>query len=155
MSAFALRLKHAGMNLGPLSNLFQRRKREHSAEEASTRAHFDAVVRSVGPQTLAAGLIAAFRSGQTPLFSELVAQMYANGSRLDKEFTLKHLGRPADQGNRTSPDAVRRIAEELELLDVLLIERFSTACSERPGMLETLDAPVLEVVLAKIAERYK
>lgn len=155
MATFALRLKHAGMNLGPLANLLQRRKRDSVAGDAAVRTRFDAVVRSVGTQTLAAGLIAAFRSGQTPLFSELLAQLFTNGSRLDKEFTLKHLGLPPDQVNRTSADAVRRVAEELELLDVLLIERFSNALAERPGLLETLDTPVLAVILAKIAERYK
>lgn len=143
------------MNLGPLANLFQRRKRETTAEDVQVRTRFDAVVRSVGPQTLAAGLAVAFRSGQSPLFSELVAQLFDQGSRLDQELTLRLLGLPAEQANRISRDAVRRAAEELEMLDTLLIERFSAAYAQRPDLLKTLDSSVLNLIMEKIAEPYK
>ncbi|MBL8215462.1 MAG: hypothetical protein JNK87_32375 [Bryobacterales bacterium] len=155
MSSLAFRLKTAGMNMGPLANLFYRRKRENTAEDAEARTRFDAVVRSIGTQTLAAGMAAAFRSGRSPLFSELVAQLFDQGSRLDKELTLQLLGLPAEQVNRTSRDAVRRAAEELEMLDTLLIERFSAAYAQRPEWVKTLGAPVLHLVMEKIAEPYK
>src|SRR5262245_19572559 len=119
-----------------------------AAPSGDAGAHFQQVARSVDSGTLAQGIAAAFRSDDTPPFSQLVSQLFASGSGDQKLAMLNTLlsaitpqqcaqvaslipgldttiNSPAE-AQSVSPDAVQQLAEQVEQHQPGIVEKMSS-----------------------------
>ena len=137
-------------------------------------AHFQQVAQSVDLGTLAQGIAAAFRSDDTPPFSQLVSQLFASGSgdqKLAMLNTLLSSVTPeqrerlasliptagalatAAAAQKVSPDDVQQLAEQVEQHNPGIVEKMSQFYAAHPGLVKTLGSAAMMIALRKIGER--
>ncbi|HEY6188355.1 MAG TPA: hypothetical protein VIW80_11775 [Pyrinomonadaceae bacterium] len=144
---------------------------------------FDQFAQAAPQSALADGLAAAFRSNQTPAFSQMVAQLFGNASGQQRAGILNTLiatlgptiaaqvfsqggssglagllsgGQrevTPEQAEEVSPEAVREIAEHAERKDPSVVDQLSNFYAEHPTLIKTLGATALTIALAKLAQR--
>ena len=147
---------------------------------AKVNEHFDQVAQAAPSSTLADGLAAAFRSGGTPGFGQMLGGMFSQSNGEQKAGILNQLltsGGPAllsqlggaggglaallggasqltaQQASQVSPEVVQQLAAHAEKSDPSLIDKASAFYSEHPALIKTLCGAALTVAMAKMAEK--
>jgi hypothetical protein len=135
-------------------------------------AHFDRISKAVDSSTLAQGIAAAMRSEQTPPFSELVSQLFSNGSADQKATMLNAILAAApqlthlvpglssegtvnpQQATTISPDTVQNLAHQAEQHDPSVVDRLSSVYANHPTLVKTLGTAAMAIAIRKVAEKY-
>lgn len=152
-----------------------------NADTANAETHFDQVANAAPPATIGGGLADMFRSGNTPPFAELVAQMFGNANGTQKASVLNELlsktggNLPSvlasaglgglastvanggtitpEAASQVPPEAVQQVAQHMEQHDPSIVDRLSSVYAQHPTLIKTLGSGLLAVTLAKIANR--
>lgn len=140
-------------------------------QAGEVHSEFDRLAGSAGPQGLAHGLAAAFRSDQTPPFSHMVSQLYGESTGQQKAGLLNSFfaiapqslatevlgmarGGPTqitpDQAEKVSPDSVQKLAEQAERHDPSVVDQVSRFYAQHPGVVKTLGLGALTLLTSKI-----
>ncbi len=150
---------------------------------ATVHNDFDQLTQSAPRSAIAEGLAAAFRSNQTPPFSQMVGQLFGQSSAQQQAGILNTLiaaAGPAiisrvlsrgggsglagilgsgqteitpEQAAQIPPSAVQEIAAQAEQQDPSVIDQISGFYAQHPTLVKTLGAAALTVMLAKVAQR--
>jgi hypothetical protein len=140
-----------------------------TASEANAEADFHKVAQTADAGTLAQGIGAIMRSDQTPPFSQLVSQLFTNGSGDQKAAMLKTLlgSAPADmQGQlagllgggaaaasaNPSSETVASVARRVEQSNPNVVDTMSSLYAQHPMLVKTLGSAAMMVALRKIAQ---
>ena len=147
-------------------------------------AHYEQVTQSASPDLVSQGLSEAFRSDQTPPFSQMVGQLFnqANPQQqagmlnqllsslgpgalaaLTSSGALGSLGSMLGRGNvvspqqasQLSPDQVQQIAEHAHQSNPSVVDRMSDFYAQHSGLVKTLGGAALTIALAKMANGMK
>ncbi len=142
-----------------------------TGQQADPHAQFDQIASGAGPQGLAQGLAEAFRSDQTPPFSQMVSHLFgqSNGQQkaglLNSLFSLtpsslasEVLGTAhsanqqvtPEQADKVPPEAVQKLAERAQQHDGSVVDRISQYYAQHPGLVKTLGVGALSVLTSKI-----
>src|SRR5262249_27522322 len=132
---------------------------------------------------LSTGLAEAFRSDQTPPFSQMVSQLFANGSPDQRAGMLNALlgAAPSSlqsslgslipglmagggagvlssltgaQASAISPDQVTNLAHQVHQNNPGVVEQMSSFYAQHPQLVQTLGSVAMMVAMRKIAERH-
>jgi hypothetical protein len=139
-------------------------------------AHFDQLAQSVDASTIAQGIAAAMRSGDTPPFAQLVSGLFANGNADQKMAMLTTLlsavspeqrahlsalipGLGSVSSGVASPDglppsSVKALAEKVEQHDAGIIEKMSELYAAHPTLVKTLGSAAMMIAMRKIAQHH-
>jgi hypothetical protein len=147
-----------------------------SASPQDAEAHFQQVAQTADQGTLAHGIAAAMRSDQTPAFSQIVSQLFTQGSADQKAGMLNALLGAASPEMRTqlaglipglagaaavtpsqagnvSADAINSMAQKMEQHNPSVVDQMSGFYAKHPGLVKTLGTGAMMIALRKIAER--
>lgn len=152
-----------------------------NAEE--TGAQFEQVAKAVPCSSVASGLAEAFRSGNTPPFSQMASQLFSNGDGAQKATMLTALlsaagpsllsklggSSPAlasllqsgqtsvtpEQAAKVDPQQVQALAEHVHQADPSIIDKVSQIYAEHPTLVKTLGAAAMAIAMKKIAEHHQ
>ncbi len=142
-------------------------------EEQQGSAH---PVDNAAPQDLAHGLSDAFRSNQTPPFSQMVSHLFNHSDGQQKAGLLNSLfavtpqslatevlgmvqgtqsgvGKPQvtpEQAQQVPPEAVQKLAEHAEQHDPSVVDKVSQFYSQHPNVVKTLGVGALTFITSKI-----
>jgi hypothetical protein len=146
--------------------------------------HFDQVAQNVPCSSVATGLAAAFRSGQTPPFAQMASQLFANGNGQQQASMLNTLMTTAGPGILASflgnnsggalgsllqsgqtvtpeqaaavpPEEVQNLAAHVEKHEPSVIDRVSEVYAEHPTLIKSLGAAALSIAVQKISQSHK
>jgi len=169
-------------SLGPL--LQQYTSSQSAQPPANVEDHFDQVAQNAPSSEVAEGLAAAFRSGQTPPFSQMASQLFGGSGGTQQAGVLNALlgavgpailsqvtaGKggsmlssmlgggselTAEQASKVPPEVVKQLAEHAEKTDPSIVDRLSQIYSEHPDLIKTLGGAALTIALAKVAQRQR
>jgi hypothetical protein len=153
-----------------------------AAPVGDVNAIFDQVTKAAPPNVIAEGLGAAFRSKETPGFSQMLSTLFTNSTGEQKAGMLNQLmtavspdlltkvlsgaglaglagGAAAkltpDQAQTLKPEVVHELATQAEKANPSIVDTISRFYAQHAALLKTLGGAALTVVLAKIAERQK
>src|SRR5215470_4267535 len=125
---------------------------------AAAAQHFDQVSQQASPDLLSKGLAAAFHSDQTPDFSQMAAQMFAQATPEQKQALLAKLQSvlgPAGAalgGGNVSPAVVQSTLEQARTANPSIVEKVSGFYAQHPTLIKTLGSAALTIALAKMAQ---
>src|SRR5438270_7709859 len=159
--------------LGPLLQQYTRSNPSQPAP--NVEEHFDQVAQAAPTSTVAEGLAAAFRSGQTPPFAQMASQLFGKLGGNQRAGVLNELLASAgpgglsalgslfggqsqvtpDQAEKVPPQVVQQMAEHAEKNDPSIVDRLSQIYAEHPTAIKTLGGAALTIALAKVAERQR
>jgi len=159
--------------LGPL--LQQYTGSNPSQPAPNVEDHFDQVAQAAPASTVAEGLAAAFRSGQTPPFAQMASELFGNSGGSQRAGVLNALLSAAgpgglsalgslfggqtqvtpEQAQNIPPEVVQQMAEHAEKHDPSIVDRLSQIYAEHPTAIKTLGGAALTIALAKVAERQR
>jgi hypothetical protein len=152
---------------------------------ANVEQHFDQVAQAVPSSSLAGGLAEAFRSGDTPPFAQMAAQLFSNGNGQQQasmlttlissvgpevlsQFTGNNPNSPlagllqagggqvsAEQAAQIDPAEVQALAQHVEQHNPSIVDRVSEVYAEHPTLIKTLGAVALGIAVKKIAEQHQ
>lgn len=139
------------------------------------------IAQHAPPAAVEQGLAEAFRSDQTPPFSQMVGSLFGNADPQQKAGMLgqllnglspavlgsiagglggllggNHGSAPAitqDQASQLTPDQVTKIAAEAEQHNPSIVDRMSGFYVNHPDLVKTIGSAALAIALAKIAQR--
>ncbi len=143
-------------------------------------AAFHQMASSADQSTLSSGLAEAFRSDQTPPFSQMVSQLFTNGSPDQRAGMLNALlgAAPSNlqsslsslipglaaggtlgaltgaQASALTPDQVSNLANQVHQNNPGVIEHMSSFYAQHPTLVKTLGSVAMMVAMRKIAERH-
>lgn len=148
---------------------------------AEVEHDFDEVLGEASPDTLEEGIAAAFRSGETPPFEEMVAQLFEHSDSRTRASLLDNLlaglgptalagagrGRLIEvwkrylAGARVAPTSaagidprhVEEVARQARLHNPGVLERVSRFYARHPDLVRSLGNVALGIVLARMAQR--
>jgi hypothetical protein len=160
--------------------------RQYSAGNANSAAveqHFDQVAQSVPSSTLANGLAEAFHSQQTAPFSQMAAQLFANGNNQQQAGVLNGLmgalgpaviakfaaGSPNSplasllqagsvtpaQAASVTPADVEALTSHAQSQDPSIVDRVSAIYAQHPVLIKSLGAAALTIAMKKIADSHQ
>jgi len=171
--------------LGGIGDLLKQYSGGTGAAPANVEEHFDQVAQAVPSSSLAGGLAEAFRSGETPPFAQMAAQLFSNGNGQQQASMLTTLmssvgpevlakftnNNPnsslsgllqsgqtevsAEQAAQIDPSEVQALAQHVEQHNPSIIDRVSEVYSEHPMLIKTLGAAALAIAVKNIAERHE
>jgi hypothetical protein len=146
----------------------------------NVESDFDHVSKRAPPEALAEGLSHAFRSEQTPSFGEMASHLFSQANPQQRAGLLSTLLRSVSSGGlgglaadgslssvlsafksgnitpdhaqQLSPDAVTQLAEHAQKQNPSVIDEVSRFVSQHPGLVKTLGAGALSLVLGKMAQ---
>lgn len=156
-----------------------------SAEQApsNTADDFHQVAQSAPRQSMAEGLAEAFRSDQTPPFSNMLSSLFgqSNGQQragvlnaligtlgpsmvsqiLARQGAGNNLGPMMEGQKQVSPEladqippqAIQHVAEAAQQKDPDVMHRVSEIYAEHPKLIQTLGAGALAVIMGKMANK--
>lgn len=156
-----------------------------SADQAPPTVHndFDQFTQTAPSSALADGLAAAFRSGQTPPFAQMLSQLFSQSNGQQRAGILNTLiatvgptvvsqmlarrgisglagflsgGRSEvtpELAEQVPPDAVHELAAHAEQKDPSVIDMVSNFYAEHPTLVKSLGAAALTIAMAQIAQR--
>jgi hypothetical protein len=151
-----------------IGNILGRYRGDSSASsEDEVHRDFDRIATHAQPHDLAGGLAATFRSEKTPPFADMLGQMFAQASGPQRAGLLntlfaalaaspvvsRGLERPVtpEEAEQVSPEAARSLAAEAAQHDPSIIDRVSQFSAAHPGLVKTLGAGALTVLLSHVA----
>jgi hypothetical protein len=171
--------------LGGIGDLLKQYTGGSGAGLANVEQHFDQVAQAVPSSSLAGGLAEAFRSGQTPPFAQMAAQLFSNGngqqqasmlttlmSSVGPEVLAKFTGNSpnsplagllqsgqtqvsAEQAAKVDPTEVQALAQHVEQNNPSIIDRVSEVYAAHPALIKTLGAAAMAIAVGKIAEQHR
>lgn len=159
-----------------LSGLFQK----ITSGDANPEQHFDQVAQAVPSSSLASGLAAAFRSNETPPFSQMASQLFSKGNGTQQASVLNTLlssvgpgmlaslgggglasllqsGQKSvtpEQAANIDPSEVQKLAEHAEQHNPSIIDRVSEVYAQHPALIKGLGAAALGIAMKKISENH-
>jgi hypothetical protein len=155
-----------------------------NAPAGNVEDHFDQVAHSVPCSSMASGLAAAFRSGDTAPFSQMASQLFANGNggqQASMLNTLMATAGPAilssfggshaggalgsllqsgqtqvtpEQAAAVSPDEVQALAEHVHQHDPSIIDRVSEVYAEHPTLIKSLGVAAMAIMMKRMSESH-
>jgi hypothetical protein len=155
------------------------------AAGGNTEEHFDQVAQAVPQSSLASGLAAAFRSGETPPFAQMASQLFSGGSGSQQAGMLNTLLSSAgpgvlssflggnagsalssllqsgqssvtpDQAASVTPDEVQDLAAHVEKHNPTVIDRVSEVYSAHPTLIKSLGAAAMGIAIQRISEMHR
>jgi hypothetical protein len=144
---------------------------------------FDQLAQHAPQSAVADGLAEAFRSKQTPPFSQMLGELFSRSDNQQRAGILNTLigalgptllsqvlarggasglagilsgGQQQvtpEQAAQVPPEAVQQAAEAAEQKDPSVIDMISNVYAEHPTLIKTLGGAALTIALAKIADR--
>lgn len=139
------------------------------------------VAQNAPPGAVEQGLSEAFRSDQTPPFSQMIGNLFGNADPQQKAGMLSQLisglspgllGSVAgglggllhsnngsagavteEQASQMTPEQVQKIAAEAEQQNPGIVDKMSSFYVNHPGLVKTIGSAALAIALAKIAQR--
>ena len=154
------------------------------APDGNVEDHFDQVAQAVPCSSLAEGLAAAFRSGDTAPFAQMASQLFANGNGSQQATMLTTLlanagpqvlqsflnnnpagalgslikGGPTsitpEQAASVPPEEVQALAEHVHQHDPSIIDKVSEVYAEHPTLIKSLGALALSIAVKKISQSH-
>ncbi len=150
--------------------------------ESEIESHYHQVAQAAPPTDLASGLAAMFKSGTTPPFAQMIAQLFSNSNGTQRASLLNMLlsggaasgilsqlvsaaglSRPGDSeqtapitaevAEKIPPAAVEQAAAQVEAHDPSIIDRISAIYAEHPMLVKTLGAAAMSIALSHLANR--
>jgi hypothetical protein len=146
--------------------------------------HFDQVAQNVPSSSLATGMAAAIRSGDTPPFAQIASQLFSNGNggqqasmlntlmaSAGPELLQSFLGNNAGsaigsllQGGQTQvtpeqaasipPEEVQALAEHVHQGNPSVIDNVSAVFSEHPALFKSLGAAAMALAVQHISQAH-
>jgi hypothetical protein len=170
------------LNLGGLLQQYLGRGGDQAPADATD--HYEQVAQNASPELVSQGLSEAFRSDQTPPFSQMVGQMFGQANpqqqagmlnqllsnlgpgalaAITSSGALGSLGSVLGSGNtispqqvsQLSPDQVQQIAEHAQRHSPGVVDQMSDFFAKHSGLVKTLGGAALTIALAKIANSMK
>jgi len=148
--------------MGILDSLLQQYANASAAPGQANPAaaqHFDQVAREASPDLVSKGLAAAFRSDQTPDFSQMASQMFAQATPEQKQALLAKLqsvlgptGSSLGSSANVSPAAVQSALQQAHDADPSIVDKVSGFYAQHSGLIKTLGGAALTIALAKMAD---
>lgn len=161
--------------MNQIGNLLQKYAGGQPSEDEA-RQDFDNVSSAAPKPSLASAIASAFRSDQTPPFSNMVGQLFQNGSGEQRAGMLNHLFSLApgliagnlggllgglgskqqitpEQAQQVPPEEVERLAAEAERKDPSIVERMSDFYADNPGLVKALGAGALAIAIRSLTQR--
>ena len=142
---------------------------------------YQQIAQHAAPGAVEQGLSEAFRSDQTPPFSQMVGSLFGNADPQQKAGMLGQLmnglnpavlasiagglggllggnhgaapGITQDQASQLTPDQVTKIAAEAEQHNPGIVDKMSSFYANHPDLVKTIGSAALAIALAKIAQR--
>lgn len=168
--------------MGQIGNILQQYTGGSGQTPGSVHQDFDTVAQHAPPESLANGIVAMFRSDQTPPFAQMVGQLFGNSDGQQRAGLLNRLlssmgpaalgslagsgalaGLPGmvangeqvtpEQASSMSPDAVQELAAHAEQQNPSIVDRVGSFYAQHPGVVKTVGAAALSVAMAKILQR--
>lgn len=166
--------------LGGLGGLLQQFT-SGAVPEDQVHSHFDQVAQNVDLSSLASGLAEAFRSGDTPPFAQMAAQLFSNsggnqqagmlntllasaGPAVLSQFLGNNSGTAlanllgsgqtqvsAEEAASIPPEEVQQLAAHVEQHNPSIVDEVSNLYAEHPTLIKTLGAVALGIAIKKIA----
>lgn len=167
---------------GAALSLLQKYAGGQSAAGSDVQQDFEKVASTASSDHVAGGLAEAFKSDQTPPFAEMVAKLFsqsngeqraglinqllgsAGGGGLSSLLPSGMAGQltnllggqsqitPEDAG-KVSPEDVQKLAETAHQNNPSIIDTVSQFYSQHPGLVKTLGAGALALVMARMHEK--
>ncbi len=162
------------MSLSNLMGLLQQYANPATANTGNVEQDFEQVSQAAPQSHLASGLAEAFRSNQTPPFAQMLSTLFSNSNGQQQAGILNHLlssvGPGAasgllgkllgggsqvtpEQAQQVPPEAVHQLAEQAENNDPSIIEKASSFYAQHPGLVKTLGAGSLAMIMSHISQR--
>jgi hypothetical protein len=171
--------------LGGIGDLLKRYTGGTGTSPANLEQNFDQVAQAVPSSSLAGGLAEAFRSGDTPPFAQMAAQLFSNGNGQQQasmlttlmssvgpdvlsKFTGSNAGSQlaailqggqtqvsAEQAAKVDPTEVQALAQHVEQNNPSIIDRVSEVYAEHPTLIKTLGAAAMAIAVKKIAKQHQ
>ena len=148
--------------------------------ESALHEHFDQAAAAAPQSMLTQALAGAFRSDQTPPFSQIAGQLFSNSPGTQQASLLNSLlasaepavlaklaaevpalggllsgGSPAvtpQTASQVPPDVVQQLAEHVESKDNGIVERVSSIYAQHPALIKSLGAAVVGVAMTRLAQ---
>ena len=146
-----------------------------NASEADVHAAYDQVAQTLPPTSLAEGLSQAFKSEQTPPFSNMIANLFGRSNpdqkagllntllaRLNPNQRTEALGSTsaATTGNvspteaqQVAPEQAEKLAAQAERHDPSIIDEASRFYAQHPQLVKNVGAAALALLLARAIPR--
>ena len=172
----AVTINMAFPNLGSLLQQYAGLSPENPP--ATTEQDFQHVSQTAEKTHLEGGIAEAFRSNQTPAFSQMIGSLFSNSNGEQRAGILTHLLSAAgpsatsllgglaglagggggtqitpEQAQQISPDAVSQIAEHAQRNDPSIIERASSFYAQHPTLVQGLGAGSLALIMSHMSRR--
>jgi hypothetical protein len=155
-----------------------------NAPTGQVEEHFDQVAGAVPASTMASGLAAAFRSGDTAPFAQMASQLFSNGNGSQQATMLNTLMASAGPGLLSSlmaggaggalanllksgqttvtpeqaaaipPDEVQQLAEHVEKHDSSVIDKLSQVYAEHPTLIKSLGIAAMGIMMNKMSQTH-
>ena len=162
------------MSLSNLMGLLQQYANPGALSTETARQDFEQVSQAAPQQHLADGLAEAFRSNQTPPFPQMLGTLFSNSNGQQRAGILNQLlsslgpGSASgilgsvlgggsqltpEQAQQVPPEAVHQLAAEAEKRDPSIVGAVSNFCAQHPGLIQTLGASSLALIMSHISRR--
>jgi hypothetical protein len=166
----------------PLSDflgiLEQYRGASSAAPPASVEQDYSQVAQSAPQSHLASGLAEAFRSGETPPFSQMLGTLFGNSNGQQRAGILNTLlsalgpSMPAagglsglagllragnnvrpEQADQVPPETVEQLAEHAEKHDPSIVDQASAFYAQHPTLVKALGAGSLALIMSHLSAK--
>lgn len=166
------------MDFSQIGNLIQQFAGGQTPPQAEVEKHFDQMAPNASQGDLASGLSQAFRSDQTPPFSQMLGTMFQNSDGTQKAGVLNSIlsslgpsvlssvggGALAgmlggggsvtpQQASQVTPEQMQEIAAHAEKQDPSVIDKVSSFYSQHPTIMKSLGAAALMFAVREVGKR--
>ena len=172
-----------GFDFGGLLQQYLGGSQNAGARPGQLEEDFHQVAQNAPTATVGGGLADAFRSDQTPPFSQMIGQLFGNGNSQQKAGMLNEMlgslppgilaslggglggllgarggSAPAitpEQADQIDPQQVEQIAQQAQQQDPSIMDRMGNFYAAHPTLVRTIGSAALAIAMSKIAERMK
>jgi hypothetical protein len=168
-----------------LMDLLQQYANGTTSPSPNAAEHFDEVARTVPQQSLGQGISAAFSSGDTPPFHNMVARLFEQSNGQQRAGLLNQLLRSLgpgvlssiaggglasalgigahqqapevtpEQATRVTPEQAGELAQRARAQDPTILDRVGDYYAQHPQVVKALGAAALAIALGQIAQRHR
>ncbi len=161
-----------------LGMLEQYRGASAAAPPATVEQDYSQVAQSAPQSHLASGLAEAFRSNDTPPFSQMLSTLFSNSNGQQRAGILNQLLGAAgpsllasgglsslagllrggntvspEQANQIPPEAVQQLAEHAQKQDPSIVDQASQFYAQHPTLVKALGAGSLALIMSHLSQR--
>ena len=165
------------MSLSNLMGLLQQYANPAAANTANAEQDFEQASQTASQPHLAAGLAEAFRSNQTPPFTQMLGTLFSNSNGQQQAGILNHLLSSVEPGaasgilgnflgggsqvsqvtpeqaQQVPPEAVQQLAEQAQKNDPSIVEKASAFYAQHPTLVKALGASSLALIMSHMSRR--